>query len=136
MKRALVTLLATLAILSGCKEEGSYTTYRGHHYQGELRDGVAHGQGVMDYSDVRGRRYEGEWRDGYRHGQGTEVWTHNGSRYEGEFLNGKRHGKGVLTQDGTRYEGGEWRDGALHGQVVLTGCCVARNFVRDLSVYF
>ena len=56
------TLAITLAMLSGCTEEGSYADEFGNRYQGELRNGKRHGRGVMAWSD--GRRYRGEWRDG------------------------------------------------------------------------
>jgi hypothetical protein len=31
-------------------------------YNGELKDGIKHGQGVLEYSD--GTKYIGEWKEG------------------------------------------------------------------------
>ena len=57
-----------------------------------------------------GARYEGEIRDGKAHGQGVFTFP-DGARYEGEVRDGKAHGQGVFTfPDGARYEG-VWRDG-------------------------
>ena len=49
--------------------------------------------------------YEGELKDGIQHGQGKYIWA-NGNIYEGEWSNGKRHGFGLLTlANGSKYEG-------------------------------
>ena len=81
MKRV---LMAAVVLLAGCQATD------GPRYDGEVRDGKRHGQGVYEWPD--GDRYEGEWREDKRHGQGVNEWP-----------------------DGTRYEG-EWRDGVFVGE--------------------
>ena len=79
-----------------------------HVYEGNMRDGKHHGQGIHTWAN--GDRYEGEWREGKEHGYGIYTWA-NGDRYEGEWHNDKHHGQGTYTwADGDRYEG-EWRNG-------------------------
>ena len=39
------------------------------HYDGEILDGLPHGEGVMEWSD--GTRYEGAFREGRPSGKGT-----------------------------------------------------------------
>jgi hypothetical protein len=39
--------------------------------------------------------YKGELKDGVRHGAGTLEWI-NGDKYEGDFKDGFRDGEGVL----------------------------------------
>ena len=61
-----------------------------------------------------GKRFEGELRDGLPHGAGI-VTSPDGTRYEGEFREGKMHGQGVVSHpDGIRYAG-EFRDGEPMG---------------------
>ena len=86
-------------------------------FEGERRNGKAHGKGVTVADN--GTRYEGEFRDGNLNGRGVNTLA-SGSRLEGEWLNGKAHGRGTFTgMDGGRYEG-EWRDGKPNGQGVFT----------------
>jgi hypothetical protein len=79
------------------------------------RDGPANGRGILEWRYRDGtERYEGELRDGKLHGQGVYVWA-DGDQYEGDLQNGKMHGRGVYTNSGgDRYEG-EWRDNRPHG---------------------
>lgn len=58
-------------------------------YQGECKNGLAHGKGVAKGQDV----YEGEFRKGYPDGEGTYTWA-NGSTYKGDWRKGLREGKG------------------------------------------
>jgi hypothetical protein len=82
-------------------------------YEGEIREGMKHGQGIITWPN--GNRYEGEFRNGKKHGRGIQTWA-NGNRHEGEYRDGKRHGRGNYTwPDGTRYEG-EYRNGKQHGR--------------------
>lgn len=83
------------------------------HYEGEMRDGKAHGRGIVVTAD--GGRYDGEWREGNEHGRGTWAGA-NGDRYDGEWRDGKPHGRGTWTwASGDRYDG-EWRDDERHGR--------------------
>ena len=84
------------------QQGGQVITYSHGRYQGEVRDGERHGQGIM--TGINGHRYEGEWRNDRRHGRGTYTWP-NGTRYEGEWRSGKHHGQGTkVWPSGDRYE--------------------------------
>ena len=52
------------------------------HYQGEIQDGLPHGQGRMQY--VGGTSYSGEWESGLYQGLGTLV-REDGSYLIGQF---------------------------------------------------
>lgn len=87
-------------------------------YEGEMRDGKAHGRGIVEMAD--GGRYEGEWRDGNEQGRGTWVWA-SGDRYDGEWRDDKRHGRGTFVRaNGDRYDG-EVSDGKQHGRGAWAG---------------
>ena len=80
-------------------------------YEGEYREGKAHGRGVLWGA---GDRYEGEWQDDKQHWQGVYLWA-NGDRYEGAWRDDDINGQGVrVWADGDRYEGA-WRDGDFNG---------------------
>lgn len=81
---------------NGTKKE----TYKdGSYYEGEMKDGFRHGQGVYVWDD--GDKYVGQFVKGVRQGKGTYYWK-NGSKYDGEWQNGKKHGNGIIYyQDGT-----------------------------------
>lgn len=109
-------------------------------YEGDLADGVPHGQGDRVYGS--GERYEGGWRDGARHGEGEVVsprgWLYrggfakdvfsgrgrsewrNGDWHEGAYLGGLRHGPGTYASPtaGWRYEG-DFVKGVREGQGTL-----------------
>ncbi len=109
------------------------------HYQGECRDGLAHGQGeaygLASYVGgfhlgrkqgqglwrrANGDVYQGNFQNDLPDGMGSYLWQgdpiQRGNRYVGGFLQGKRHGYGVLlTPAGDRYEG-PWADDARSGQ--------------------
>jgi hypothetical protein len=61
-------------------------------YQGECRNGYAHGEGIALGKDV----YKGEFKKGLPHGYGKYVWKGGKKIYEGEWKNGKRSGKGKM----------------------------------------
>ena len=55
-------------------------------YEGEIENGLAHGQGTNISPD--GDIYVGKFKDGDYHGQGTFTF-HDGAKYVGEFKDGK-----------------------------------------------
>ncbi|OQW95532.1 MAG: hypothetical protein BWK79_02170 [Beggiatoa sp. IS2] len=55
-------------------------------YEGECQNGVAHGQGVMRYTD--GEYYQGTFSNGMRHGQGTQYLV-DSTEMAGNWVNGK-----------------------------------------------
>lgn len=66
----------------------------GSKYEGDFKDGIRHGRGIMTWKD--GAKYDGEWKDGMRHGKGIMTWK-TGEKYEGEFKNDERTGYGTYT---------------------------------------
>lgn len=108
----------------------------GAQYEGQMKEGVPHGRGVMEWPD--GRQYDGEWRSGNRDGQGTMRWPggrqfsgswgknepHSGSgiwtlrdgrTFNGHLVNDLPEGRGKTTwPDGREYEG-NWKDGKPEG---------------------
>ena len=87
-------------------------------YEGEIKNGIPHGQGTYMWSD--GSIYEGEFKEGEKHGQGTQTYPNRSIKYEGEFKNDGYHGKGTFTfPDGQKYVG-EWKNGKYHGQGTYT----------------
>lgn len=75
----------------------------GNVYEGELRDGVRHGTGRLEWID--GRVYEGDFREGKIHGYG-KMSVPDGEVYTGTFDNEVRHGYGNLVfPNGDVYEG-------------------------------
>ena len=77
-------------------------------FQGQVKDGIPNGVGILDYPD--GDFYLGEWKNGQFHGQGTFTYT-NGMKYEGEWKNGKPNGKGTETYSNGDKFLGEMKDG-------------------------
>ena len=86
-------------------------------YEGQYRDGKAHGRGVFTFP--RGVRYVGEFRDDKFNGRGLYIWP-SGNRYEGEFRDGKMNGQGVYTMANGNRHIGEYRDGKRNGRGVAT----------------
>ncbi len=81
-------------------------------YQGEAREGVPHGYGVL--TKLNRSRYEGEFVDGKLHGYGTLKISYVVD-YEGQLQKGCFHGYGVSKHfDGSSYEG-EFREDLFHG---------------------
>ena len=65
-------------------------------YDGDLVDGIRHGQGIETYAN--GNKYDGEWKDGKRHGQGIMTYV-SGNKYVGEWKNGKKHDEGIFAKN-------------------------------------
>jgi len=63
-----------------------------HTYEGEWKDGVKSGNGIMIYPD--GSKYTGEWANGRRHGQGVYRYC-NGDIFSGTWADGGKNGNGV-----------------------------------------
>ena len=99
----LVSGAVTVAVLVygyGASERGIKTFDDGARYEGELRDGEPHGEGVMIWPD--GARYVGEFRAGREHGQGIMTMP-DGERYEGRFRQSMFYEGVMMYPDGTRY---------------------------------
>ena len=93
----------------------------GTKFEGEFRNGKAHGQGILTMAN--GNKYEGEYRDGNYNGQGIAKYA-DGSKYVGRWKDGKPHGEGTFTnykgaKNEQKYEG-EFKYGKYHGQGILS----------------
>ncbi len=91
------------------------------YWSGDCLEGKASGKGVLRVSidSIPFSRYEGEYKDGKAHGYGV-LTTPGDSRYEGEFNNNKMHGHGaIISADGKRIEG-DFLDGNPHGILTIT----------------
>ncbi|GLE11690.1 hypothetical protein PINS_up024259 [Pythium insidiosum] len=64
-------------------------------YEGEWRDGLPHGRGVLVYDDALNVRYEGAFVEGQRHGYG-EMRYASGNVYRGEWVHGVKCGHGTM----------------------------------------
>lgn len=95
----------------GCVLRGRLRS-RGCTYEGELVNGVEHGDGLLSWDD--GRSYRGQFADGRFNGLGEMSWP-DGRRYVGDYQQDRKHGLGTFTwQDGRCYAG-EWSHGKKHG---------------------
>ena len=97
-------------------------------YEGEVKDGLKHGYGIMKY--LSGNVYEGEWKDDKKNGKGTLKYAiYNGTKkvkeivHEGEWKDDIRNGPGVetiKTADKVYVFKGEWKDDIRNGQFTVT----------------
>lgn len=75
-------------------------------YQGDCKNGLAHGNGIASGVDV----YQGKFKKGLPHGSGKYIWA-NGNYYDGRWKEGKKHGRGLLYTQATDKElQGIWKD--------------------------
>lgn len=86
-------------------------------YEGELKKGLAHGQGIASGLDT----YTGHFSKGLPEGQGTYTF-YNQDVYQGEFSKGLFSGKGVLTYKkavGDSILEGYWEAGKYVGKTMV-----------------
>jgi hypothetical protein len=98
--------------------QGRLTWGAFYFYEGQFRDGKAHGFG--EYVGENGNRYAGAWQYGHAHGYGQEVQLQgcaSSRTYNGEWEADRRHGQGAevygMQCDLQRYEG-EFHQGLRH----------------------
>lgn len=124
-------------------ENGLYRYANGDVYQGDLANGMPHGQGRMRYAD--GKVYQGGFVNGVRSGQGHQDWNAGakmisfdgnwaedrpngsgsmvfttGQEYEGNFVGGKMEGQGTMTYPDGDVRSGTFVQSKREGQFVLT----------------
>lgn len=125
--------------------KGKYICSDNQTYEGEMKDSIPHGFGVLDYHSItRGSitRYKGEFQNFEYHGKGILTFYKedetkcvgkgtfrknkqygkgsyscaDGEKFEGMYSEDKLNGKGILTySDESRYEG-DFKDGLPHGK--------------------
>ena len=105
------------------KRDGSgYQIYptnpRHFKYQGEWKEDMYHGEGVV-FSASKNKVFDGHYRNNLKHGYGTQ-WKRDGSlSYRGDWSRGKMTGRGYrLHDDGTVIKG-YFLDGKAHGFVTI-----------------
>jgi len=84
----------------------------GPNYEGEMKIGLAHGQGIYCYAN--GDHYDGEWKDGKRDGRGIYYFV-DGAIYDGEWKDGKRDGRGLQISSNGSLHWYRWKEGLPHG---------------------
>ncbi len=116
---------------------GLFKDSAGNIYEGEIKDGKAHGVG---YEKIGDEEYAGEFDNGLRHGIGLSIgpgtaylgeFDQNvatgsgtlddaeGGRYHGQFKSNKPHGFGTyVTDEGAVYQG-QFVDGKADGQMLV-----------------
>ena len=93
------------------------TLSNGTVFEGEYKDGKAHGHGKETCCD--GRVFEGAYKDGKWNGHGKATHP-NGRVFEGEYKDGKAHGPGKETYPDGRVFVGEYKDGKPNGHGKIT----------------
>lgn len=89
------------------------THANGDIYQGQWKNGMAHGKGT--FCDTKGSLYEGHWKEDQQHGKGIEYWDYYKIKYEGDFVEGKKTGQGTFQCEGSTYTG-EFINSMFHGK--------------------
>jgi len=91
------------------------------YWSGDCVDGNANGKGILKVliDQIPFSSYEGEYKEGKAHGYGVLI-TPDKSRYEGEFKNNRMHGHGIIkSNDGKQIEG-NFINGNPHGILKIT----------------
>lgn len=86
-------------------------------YSGDVIDSVPNGIGKFEFvgDDGLGYIYNGEFKDGVIAGQGILI-DENGKKYEGAFVNGELSGQGIVSNSaGKVIESGKFVNGKLNG---------------------
>lgn len=85
-------------------DEGKKVYDDGNIYEGEFRDGMCHGKGVLKFKQS-GNVYDGQFKEGFMHGIGKMNFK-NGTLYEGDFYFDFMHGTGLWKDpEGNQYKG-------------------------------
>lgn len=101
---------------SGTAQATSFIPMVGGRYQGPLRGGYPHGEGVFEYSD--GRRFVGQFDNGRLQGKGTMTYP-GGRRVEGVYQRDSEQQVVLYYPDGWKFEGAVAK-GVPAGQGVMT----------------
>lgn len=121
--------------MSDIDETEIITFPNGDVYEGQIENGLFHGQGILVWQD--GSIYEGNWKKGEKHGKCLEK-TADGTFFKGCYKKGLKHGYCSLDfENGDQYDGyfeydqinnygiyqwkcgkryeGEWKNGLFSG---------------------
>ncbi len=120
MKSTLLTLFFAFIFISGNSQEVTGPVLKKElagKYEGELKKGLAHGQGTAIGSEA----YTGHFSKGFPDGEGTYTFE-NGDVYRGGFSKGLFSGKGALTYKkatGDSIVEGFWQGGKYVGKKMI-----------------
>ncbi|MBO3696988.1 hypothetical protein [Roseivirga sp. E12] len=105
-----------ICISDDCSEKGMVLTEQGL-YNGELKDGLPHGFGVLVYTyDLFLQRYQGQFKNGYGVADKGKITYHGGSYYQGAIAGSLPNGNGTLySEDGKIKGSGFYIDGVKKG---------------------
>ncbi len=81
-------------------------------WDGECKDGMAHGKGVLSFSD--GDTFNVTMKNGVMNGDAVIHW-HNNMSFEGKLKDGLFHGAGALFENNTLIYKGMYKKGYKHG---------------------
>ncbi|KAK7200097.1 MORN repeat [Novymonas esmeraldas] len=112
-------------------------TYHGEalHVHDKDRKPVKDGKGRYTWASS-GAVYDGEWKEGLPHGAGVmSVPGSDGYEYTGAFKTGKRSGKGRCAFTNGRVYDGEWREDEMNGQGTLHGATNIDDFVSYTGAF-
>lgn len=88
---------------------GLYQWTNGAHYNGQVYQGLPHGDGLMYTGEEDFCTYEGAWKHGLRHGQGKLTYCKNcTTMFEGRWVLDRKHGDGYHTYDSGSTFKGSW----------------------------
>mmetsp|Transcript_6299 Transcript_6299/g.13627 ORF Transcript_6299/g.13627 Transcript_6299/m.13627 type:complete len:418 (+) Transcript_6299:47-1300(+) len=91
----------------------------GGFYRGDLKFGLPHGQGTLQYDKEGTQKYVGEFFLGKFHGHGIRKFV-DGSVYDGQWEHGLRHGEGLYRHPMGKEYRGEWKKGQRCGKGAVT----------------
>ena len=77
-------------------------------------------------------KYEGEKKNGIRHGNGVLFYS-NGLCFEGEFKDGCRHGYGILKFNHIEIYNGDWVNDEIEGRGKIRNCAII-NKKKSINV--
>jgi len=100
----------------GCLEFPGNDDMERQIYEGDFKDKMAHGKGLMRWRN--GDKYEGEFLNGLRHGKGTYFSKETGAKYDGQYENDLKHGQGKYTYGNGDIYKGQWHEGKRQGKGV------------------
>jgi len=110
----------------------------GEYYLGNWKSDLKEGKGIYIWGrnagEVAGDKYEGNFRDGFAHGAGRTVFS-DGGWHKGRYVRGKMQGNGMMqTAEGWEYIG-FWRDDELHGEAVCYYVYGATESQKTVQTY-
>ncbi|XP_055632534.1 MORN repeat-containing protein 3-like, partial [Toxorhynchites rutilus septentrionalis] len=100
---------------------GKQSQQNGLMYEGEWRNGLRHGYGIVykkvESTELYKKVYVGHWVDGMKHGLGIKYFSKG--KYLGDWRKGQRSGRGFMWFDSGQFYMGQWQNDRFGGQGVF-----------------